>query len=253
MSESFIVEIAENLAKVTLNTPKKHNALDLGQMQRLAEILGDMSTRDDIRVLVLTGAGDRTFCSGADLTGLTGDFPWWENPLDTVASRLEDLPFATICALNGSVYGGGTDLALACDFRIGQTTAKSFIPPSRFGIHYPLNGLRRAVERIGLGPAKQLYLAGDTFDAQRLYDIGFLDYLVTPEEYQQKVDDLTASLMGMAPLSIRHQKYALNAYARGNIDFTRAQDGVRTCFKSEDYKEGQAALAEKRKPVFQGK
>lgn len=236
-----------------LNQPEKHNALDIAAMHRLAEALAELEKDASVRVLVLTGTGPKTFCAGADLTGVDGTYPWWENPLDTLCTRLEGLPFATVCALNGSVYGGGTDLALGCDFRIGQTGQRMFIPPARFGIHYQINGLRRAQERIGLGAAKRLYLAGETFDAEEMKHCAFLDHVVAPEAYEQFLADYVAELAGMAPLSVRGMKYVLNASARGNLDYAKAMIGVRECFTSEDFAEGGAAIAEKRKPVFRGK
>jgi len=241
-----------DVVTLRLNQPEKHNALDLAAMRNLTATLGDLAADGTIRVLVLTGAGERTFCAGADLSGVDENFPWWENPLDTISSRLEGLPFATVCALNGAVYGGGTDLALACDFRIGKATARTFIPPARFGIHYPVNGLRRAQERIGMSAAKRLYLAGETFDASEMKACGFLDHVIEPERHDGFVADYVAELAGMAPLAVRGMKYVLNASARGNLDHAKAMEGVRECFTSADFMEGRAAIAGKRKPVFTG-
>lgn len=253
MADSLLIETLGSVVRLVLNQPEKHNSLDLEAMQTLGAALQALEERDDVRVLVLTGAGSKTFCAGADLGRVDENYPWRENPLDTVSNRLEALPFLTVCALNGSVYGGGTDLALACDFRIGQTTARTFIPPARFGIHYPINGLRRAVERIGLGPAKRLYLAGETFDADEMKRVGFLDHVLEPEAYDGFVERYVTELAGMAPLSVSGMKYALNAIARGDLDEGRALENVRACFTSADFREGRAALAEKRKPVFTGR
>jgi len=235
-----------------LNQPEKHNALDLAAMRNLTDTLNELGSDSTIRVLALTGAGERTFCAGADLSGVDENFPWWENPLDTISSRLEALPFATVCVLNGAVYGGGTDLALACDFRIGKTTARTFIPPARFGIHYPINGLRRAQERIGMSAAKRLYLAGETFDATEMKACGFLDHAIEPDQHADFVARYVAELAAMAPLAVKGMKYVLNASARGNLDYARAMEGVRECFTSDDFLEGRAAIAAKRKPVFRG-
>lgn len=237
---------------VTLNRPEKHNALQPEDMRALSTLFGELATDRDIRVLVLTGAGEKTFCAGADLSRVAGNYPFGENPLDAITGTLEALPFATVCKLNGAVYGGGTDVALACDFRLGMTTARTFIPPARFGIHYPVAGLQRAVERIGLGPAKRLYLAGETFDAAEMVRCNFLDHAIAPDEFPGFVDRYVAEIAAMAPLSIRGMKYCLNAAARGDLDAGRAVEGVRACFESDDFREGRAAISEKRKPVFTG-
>lgn len=250
--DPLLIARADGVVTLTLNQPEKHNALDLAAMRNLTAVLADLAGDSTIRVLVLTGAGDRTFCAGADLSGVDENFPWWENPLDTISSRLEQLPFATVCALNGAVYGGGTDLALACDFRIGKTSARTFIPPARFGIHYPINGLRRAQERIGMSASKRLYLAGETLDAAEMKACGFLDHVVEPERHDSFVAEYVAGLAAMAPLAVKGMKYVLNASARGNLDYAKAMEGVRECFTSEDFLEGRAAIAEKRKPVFRG-
>lgn len=243
----------DHVVTVTLNRPEKHNALAPEDMAALTDIFAGLADAPDIRVLVLTGAGQKTFCAGADLGRVAGNYPFSDNPLDAITNSLEALPFATVCVLNGAVYGGGTDLALACDFRLGMTSARTFIPPARFGIHYPVAGLRRAVERIGLGPAKRLYLAGETFDAAEMVRTGFLDHAVDPAGFDGFVQRYVAEIAGMAPLSIRGMKYVLNASARGDLDGDRARAGVRACMTSDDFREGRAAISEKRKPVFTGR
>ncbi|PJK28884.1 3-hydroxybutyryl-CoA dehydratase [Minwuia thermotolerans] len=253
MSEALLVDRAASVVKLTLNRPEKHNALDVPTMCDVAEVIERLAEDRAIRVLVLTGAGGRSFCSGADLSGVGDQWPWDDDPLSRLSNALEHFPGATVCALNGSVYGGGTDVAMACDFRIGQTGQRMFIPPARFGIHYQISGLRRAVGRIGLGPAKRLYLAGETFDASEMKRVGFLDHLVEPAEFDAFVAGYVAEIAGMAPLAVRGMKSVLNAVARGDLDEEKALLGVHACIDSEDFKEGQRAIAERRKPVFQGR
>jgi len=253
MTETLLIRREGPVVTLTLNEPGKHNALDISAMRRLAGVLDDLAGEAGLRVLVLTGAGERTFCSGADLGNVDGDYPWKDDPLSGVTDRLEDFPCLTLCALNGSVYGGGTDLALACDFRIAQTGQRCFIPPARFGIHYQISGLRRAVERIGLNAAKRLYLAGETFGDAEMLRTGFVDHLLPPEEFDAFVESYVRELAGMAPLAVRGMKYVLNATARDTLDVDRALAGVRACVESEDFREGQRSIREKRKPVFEGK
>jgi enoyl-CoA hydratase len=253
MNEPLIVRRAGPVVTLTLNQPEKHHALDVPAMRRLAGVIEELSDDDSLRVLVLTATGQKTFCAGADLSNVGDDYPWRDDPLTGVTDRLEDFPCATVCALNGSVYGGGTDLALACDFRIGQHSQRTFIPPARFGIHYQVSGMRRAVERIGLNASKRLYLAGESFDSDEMLRVGFVDHLKHAEEFEAFVDAYVSEIAGMAPLAVRGMKYVLNAVARDDLDRSRALDNVKACVTSEDFREGQRAIVEKRKPVFRGK
>jgi len=253
MTEPLIVRRDGPVVTLTLNQPEKHHALDIPAMRRLSGVIQELSAEKDLRVLVLTATGTKTFCAGADLSNVGDDYPWKEDPLTGITDPLEDFPCATVCALNGSVYGGGTDLALACDFRIGQHGQRTFIPPARFGIHYQISGMRRAVERIGLNASKRLYLAGEAFNSDEMLRVGFVDHLVEPEGYQAFVDAYVAEIAAMAPLAVRGMKYVLNAVARDDLDKATALENVKACVESEDFREGQRAIAEKRKPVFKGK
>ncbi|PHQ68941.1 MAG: 3-hydroxybutyryl-CoA dehydratase, partial [Sneathiella sp.] len=157
MAASFHIEVKNTTLRVVLDRPAQHNTLNPATMNELRLALLEYSEGSMLRVGIFTGKG-KSFCAGADL-GELGRYNFEENPLESLTDVVEALPFPTICALNGGVYGGGTDLALACDFRIGVTGMSSFIPPARIGIHYPPIGMARAVSRLGLGPAKRLFLA----------------------------------------------------------------------------------------------
>lgn len=253
MTEPLILSRDGPVVTVTLNQPEKHHALDIPAMRRLAGVIEELAADDSIRVLLLTATGQKTFCAGADLSNVGDDYPWQDDPLTGITDRLEDFPCVTVCALNGSVYGGGTDLALACDFRIGQHGQRTFIPPARFGIHYQVSGMRRAVERIGLNASKRLYLAGETFDSNEMLRVGFVDHLTAGDEFSSFVDGYVTEIAGMAPLAVKGMKYVLNAVARNDLDRSRALRNVRACVESEDFREGQRAIAEKRKPAFRGR
>ena len=147
MSQAFAVETNVSGVAITFRRPERHNALDIGDLEALDLTLSELATRPDLRVLVLKAEG-RSFCSGVDL-GAVADHDWRDNPLERVSNRLEGLPFPTLCVLQGGVYGGGTDLALACDFRTGAQGVKCFIPPAKLGIQYHPHGLKRAVARLG--------------------------------------------------------------------------------------------------------
>ncbi|MAZ02302.1 MAG: 3-hydroxybutyryl-CoA dehydratase [Sneathiella sp.] len=250
MGASFHITVENTTLSVRLDNPAQHNKLSPATMKALREGLTEKAEDKSLRVMVLTGTG-KSFCAGADL-GELGRYNFDENPLEQLTDVVERLPFPTVCALNGGVYGGGADLALSCDFRIGITTMSSFIPPARIGIHYPPVGLARAVARLGLGPAKRFFLACERMSAEELKSIGFLDYLVEPEELTARTDALVRDIGALAPLSLRGMKETLNDIARGELDIAKARQFQLACLQSDDFTEGKQALAEKRPANFKG-
>ena len=159
----------------------------------------------------------------------------------------------TICALNGSVYGGATDLALACDFRIGVEGMELGMPASRLGVHYYLSGMRRYVTRLGLGAAKRLFLTGVSMGAGALLEIGYLDEVVPAGDLAKRVDALATLLASRAPLAVQGMKGALNAIAGGTAEAAEVDAAVLRCMRSDDLIEGLSAWKEKRAPVFRGR
>lgn len=250
MSQAFVVEFQDFRAAVTFRRPERHNALDIADLEALDLTLSELAARPDLRLLVLKAEG-RSFCSGVDLGSVAGH-DWRDNPLERVTDRLESLPCPTLCILQGGVYGGGTDLALACDFRLGAQGIKCFIPPAKLGIQYHPHGLKRAVTRLGLGPAKRLFLAAETFNDAEMLRTHFVDWLVAPEELEGKAAELADSLAGLSPGAVRGMKQSLNEIAAGVFDERAARDRAAASFRTEDFQEGRLAMAEKRPPRFTG-
>lgn len=251
MSQAFIAEIQGSLAAITFCRPEKHNALEIGDLEALDSALVGLAGRSDIRTLVLSAQG-KSFCAGVDF-GAVADHDWRDNPLERVSDRLEAMPFPTLCVLQGGVYGGGTDLALACDFRLGARGIRSFIPPAKLGIQYHPHGLKRAITRLGLGPAKRLFLATETFDDAEMLRCGFLDWLVEAEALTERAQALAATLSALAPQAVRGMKQSLNEIAANLFDERAARDRAAASFRTEDFMEGRAAMAEKRPPRFGGR
>lgn len=251
MTDLFRIEFEGARATITLDRPARHNALQAGDLPLLEEMLDAVEATSEVRVMVLTGAGEKTFCSGYDI-GDIAHTDWGDQPLDRALDRLENLTVPTICAMNGGAYGGGADLALACDLRIGVRGMRVFVPPAKLGLHYHVSGVRRFVERLGLGAAKRLLLACESFEDEALLGIGYLDYLVTAAEFRARTDALAEAIAGFAPLSLRAMKRTLNQVARGQLDLDAARQAAATCLASEDFAEGAAAFAEKRPPRFRG-
>jgi enoyl-CoA hydratase/carnithine racemase len=242
-------------ATIRLNRPKHLNRLQVEDLQALMQLFDRVETDPAIRVLVLTGTG-RAFSAGYDLNSVAEratsatEQQSAGSAFEVVVNRLEDLGVPTICRLNGGVYGGSTDLALACDFRIGVDTAEMFMPAARLGLHYYKSGIRRYVSRLGTDNAKKLFLTAQKINAPEMLRIGYLTAMVPPEALDEEVDRLAAILAGNAPVAMRGMKRTINEIARGKLDESAADQRARDSMRGTEIKEGIRAFAEKRPPKF---
>ncbi|MFV0295269.1 MAG: enoyl-CoA hydratase/isomerase family protein [Hyphomicrobiaceae bacterium] len=256
-STTPILTISEGKALVRLNRPAEHNRLEPADLDALVEIFEQVAADTAVRVLVITGTG-KSFSSGFHIgalkdrkEGKAKDFD--PNAFEKMVDKLEDLRVPTIAALNGGVYGGSTDLALACDFRLGVESCRMFMPAARLGIVYYNSGLRRYVSRIGLTNAKKLFLTAAPIEADEMVKMGYLDEIVPADQLMTKVDALATQIAGNAPLALAATKKALNDTAAGRLDPKWHEEARKLCAASADHQEGLKAWAEKRKPVFRGK
>ena len=207
-------------ATIRLNRPKHLNRLQPEDLEALLKLFDRIEADPAIRVLVLTGTG-RAFSAGYDLNSVAEratSAPEQQtagSAFEVVVNRLEDIGVPTICRLNGGVYGGSTDLALACDFRIGVDTAEMFMPAARLGLHYYKSGIKRYVSRLGADNAKKLFLTAQKIDAQEMLRIGYLTGIAPFEALDEEVDKLASILAGNAPVAMRGMKRAINEFSRG--------------------------------------
>ena len=253
------VTIAGARATIRLNRPAQHNRIEPADLAILHEAFERIDADPVIRVLVVTGTG-RSFSSGYHIgalierqAGQGASESRDENSFERTVDRLAALRVPTIAALNGSVYGGSTDLALACDFRIGVEAIRMQMPAARLGIVYYPSGIERYVSRLGVAAAKRLFLTAEPIEAPEMLRIGYLDAVVPAEELEQRVDALATALANNAPLALTGLKHAINDVATGRLD-RGALQAVRTrCADSDDHAEALRAWAEKRKPVFRGR
>src|SRR5271154_1760670 len=194
-------------ATIRLNRPRHLNRLQADDLDVLLNLFAKIEADAAIRVLVLTGTG-RAFSAGYDLNSVAeravsaAEEKSAGSAFELVVNRLEDLSVPTICRLNGGVYGGSTDLALACDFRIGLDSCEMFMPAARLGLHYYKSGIVRYVSRLGLDNAKKLFLTAEKIDAPEMLRIGYLTAMTPAATFDQEVDRLAGILAGNAPVAM---------------------------------------------------
>ncbi len=244
-----LLTVEGSRATVMLRRPYHHNRLEPADLAVLMEIFRDVEANKALRVMVLTAAG-RSFSAGYHI----GAFGQDESgpTLEAVIERLERLSIPTICALNGSVYGGSTDLALACDFRIGIEGMKLVMPAARLGLHYYPSGMRRYVSRLGMNVAKKLFLTAEPMETEALLTSGYLDEAVPAEHLSARVEALAERLQSGAPLAVQGMKKALNDIARGEDVDAEISARAAAVALSADFAEGRRAWREKRAPRFSG-
>lgn len=248
---SVLLDIDGHLARITLNRPEQHNSLAGEDIALFQQHLETVNAQPDIRVVVITGTGGRTFCAGASLkefrTGsMSGDL------FSTLTDRIAALPMTTLCLLNGNVFGGGAEIALCCDYRIGVEGSRMTVPAARIGLCYPINGLRRYVDKLGLSTAKRILVASETLDADAMLQCGFLHRVVAADALTGAGAEFAEHLAGLAPLATRSMKKLLHEIAAGDCDETEARRLHDACAASNDLQEGLAAQREKRPPNFRG-
>jgi enoyl-CoA hydratase/carnithine racemase len=227
--------------------------------QELARIAGALGADPEVRAVVLTGAGDAAFCAGADLKERKGIPADQSGPfIDAISGAIDawsKIPRPTIAAMNGSAYGGGLELALACDFRIAVETAEMGLTEVRLGIMPGAGGTQRLPRLVGVAAAKEMILLGRRITARRAAELGLVMAAVPAERLREEVDRVLAELAGCAPLSVMQAKHAIDQGIDLPID--EALRLERRCYDvtlfSEDRDEGLRAFAERRPPRFQGR
>jgi enoyl-CoA hydratase/carnithine racemase len=251
-----VLHIAGGVATITLNRPAQRNRMENGDLQTLLAQFEAINRDPEVRVLVLTantaGQPKPVFCAGYDIGGF--------NEPGQGATAFEKVPDAlaamrpiTVCALNGSVYGGATDVVLACDLRIGLQGIEWRMPATALGLHYYPSGLQRYISRFGLAAAKRAFLTARPFDWQQLERLGLFEAFVTPDQWQATQQALVQDILALAPLAAQETKKSLNEIANGHMDWPALRAREELTSTSADFAEGRAAFAERRKPVFVGR
>ncbi|RQS26896.1 3-hydroxybutyryl-CoA dehydratase [Burkholderia sp. Bp8989] len=253
----IVVEIANGVAVVRLNREAKRNALTLALWKRLGATFSQLDANIEVRSIVLIGTG-ASFCAGADISEFNevrGDPEQaivYENAYDDCCDAIAATFKPTIAAINGYCMGGGCNVAMACDFRIAESSAVFAIPAARLSIVYGVKGTRRLFNLVGLSNAKRILYSASRFDAERAFRIGFVDDVVA--DSFASATQFASELASNAPLTIKGAKYILDSLASTNTDISelKVNQIMDEAAQSHDYLEGRSAFLEKRPPKFHG-
>ncbi len=258
MSEEVLAEVENRIAWVTVNRPEVRNALSRAVYSELSRALRELSHDKSVRVIILRGAGERVFVSGADIREFHEALASPEAALEYDAhaeqllSTIKSTPQPVIAMIQGYAIGSGCIVAAACDFRIASRSAKFGIPVAKFGFVVPVPDVRRLVDLVGPANAKWILMSGKLIDAARAYAIGLVHEVTEPEALLAETRSFATTLSENSPLSMKSTKQIIETYSGISPDVYSGAPWYHEIFKSSDFQEGLAAFHAKRKPDFRG-
>lgn len=258
--EDIRLDKSGNVATITIDRPKVLNAIRFQTMLEIQSALKEIEADETIRVVVLTGAGEKAFISGGDISVMARGQGYIETLTEVpkgqaICSEIENFPKPVIARINGIALGGGTEVALSCDIRIAADTAIMGLPEIKLGIIPGYGGTQRLPRLVGMGKAKELIFTGDHITAQEALNIGLVNQVVPPDQLDEAVTKLAQRIAARAPVALHMAKVALNNGAQADLRTALDIEArcFSLCFGTEDRVEGMNAFLEKRKPEFHGK
>jgi enoyl-CoA hydratase/carnithine racemase len=242
------------------NNPEKHNAVSLDMWDATARILDDFVNDDEIRVVVLTGAGGKAFVSGADISRFENERANVEAAqkynvvVEKAYATIHEFPKPTIAMIRGYCIGGGLGLAVCCDIRICSDNSRFALPAAKLGLGYGYPGIKRFIDAVGASYTKEIFFTARQFSAAEAHEMGIANRVLPDAEVEAYVKDYAETIAGNAPLTVSAVKAIVSEAVKDETkrDLTRAAELVKKCFASNDYNEGRKAFMEKRKPQFTG-
>lgn len=260
-TDKMIATKDNGIGWMIFNNPERRNAMSLVMREAMAEIFETFARDDEVRVLVLRGAGGKAFVSGADIS----EFKDKRNSAEAEAeyaeavgrSRKAMLAFdkPIIAMIEGFCVGGGMATALDCDIRLASDDSEFAIPAARLGLAYSFENLRQLSAVVGPAYAKQILFTGSRLTAKKALEIGLVNDVLPRTELEASVRAMAAQIAANAPLTIRAAKATIGEVYKDETarDMRRVETLIKACFDSRDFKEGREAFMEKRKPVFEGR
>jgi enoyl-CoA hydratase/carnithine racemase len=261
LTEKLLVTKEGAIGWITFNNPDKHNAVSMEMWQSVPMAFEAFNKDPEIRVVILKGAGVKAFVSGADISqfkerrSTPEAVQEYNQTADKAAEAIRNCPKPTIAMVRGFCIGGGTATATNCDMRIVSDDAKFGVPAGKLGLGYRYPGIKRLTDLVGPQFTAEIFFTARQFNAQEALAMGLVNRVVPAEELEKYVRDYAQTIGNNAPLTLAAIKRALIEYSKDDSqrDLSICDKMVSDCFASEDYKEGQTAFMEKRKPVFKGR
>ena len=256
--ETVLLDRRDRVAVITINRPEKRNALNIQTRAEGAAILDELRADDSVRVVIITGAGDKAFIAGADIAEFADRTAISQREIMLergLFNAVDTFPKPIIAMVNGYCLGGGCEVALACDIRVASETASFGQPEINLGIIPGGGGTQRLPRLVGEGKAMEMILTGEILDAQTAFNLGLVNHVVPADQLEIKTMEIANRIAEKSPIALRLAKEAIKLASRSNLDegLRREVDLFALCFSSADKDEGVTAFLEKRKPEFKGK
>jgi enoyl-CoA hydratase/carnithine racemase len=260
MSDKMLARKEGRVGYVIFNNPARHNAVSLDMWAAATEILADFAQDKDVGVVVVRGAGEKAFVSGADISKFANErgtreaVDHYNAVVEQSYSAFHQFPKPTIAMIRGYCVGGGVGLAVCCDLRICSEGARFAVPAAKLGLGYDFPGLKRLVDLVGPAFAKEIFFTARQFNAAEAREMHLVNRVVPDEQLESYVADYAKMIGENAPLTVNSVKFIIGEVTKDESkrDMDRAAKLVAECFASQDYVEGRTAFMEKRKPAFTG-
>jgi enoyl-CoA hydratase len=258
--DKILSNIDGAIATLTFNNPERHNAVSLDMWRRAKEVLEEFAADHRVRVIVVTGAGGKAFVSGADISKFeserasSGAVAIYNAAVEAFSQTLLNLDKPAISMIRGYCIGGGVGIAVCCDLRIANESARFGVPAAKLGLGYGFANLRRLMDLVGPQFVSEMLFTARQFSAAEALTMGLVNRVYPDSEIEGALQELAETIAGNAPLTLRAVKATVRELLRDESqrDAARCDALARACFESQDYQEGRRAFVEKRKPQFRG-